>query len=691
MEIDDEVPEGVEVPDLVPRQNVGSFLGSSAAKHLVCNVCPYRTNKSGLLKIHKTYHKLQPGNRFKCKYCPYYVSAMRLLHQHVRLHLQQSGQSHSTGDPGTRIPDEEADPGLQRDSDLDFDGSLKGSKHSCDQCPFICRNKNDFIYHRQFHRQKGSSPFKCHHCPYWVGQKRLLRQHERVHSPSYNIKVNGSSFSQSDGSDYCDNVEMAALKQQIINARSICPVTPTNFTPLDDDEEDEEEGRMEIDETENEALNKESQLLKIGLLKKLHHCTHCPYTNYTAANFKLHEAMHQQRTNEGNRMVYDCQFCSYNTVNKKLLSHHINVHSPQYKPGKDEVIDFEKVDDHVEHTDEVTNGDQPLELTKRSSETDAKTDSATKMEAGKLPADSYAKYKEGSEAAQKFSCDKCPYFTTTCVNYDRHSLLHGCKQRFTCEFCDYSVPTVQLLSEHKKLHVMPNPNLLGLQSVSNMAKLPENFTDDTMPTNLTKNKNQDEQRGSTEKAHDKLALYENSEEFVEPKKLYRCDRCPFTNTRRDNLLAHLKFHMIRSALQCSYCDYSVSKQHLLTQHMKVHFNSDGQFKSSSSSSLADDGSPAKNLVKLESDGTPSAAQNTSETDDNEPEYIDLSELPTLKEEANNNEEDCGKENKGHNQGQGQTEVNGHDASCVCQYCDRTFQSSETKQKHEVQHLVGKKC
>ena len=53
--------------------------------------------------------------------------------------------------------------------------------------------------------------------------------------------------------------------------------------------------------------------------------------------------------------------------------------------------------------------------------------------------------------------------------------------------------------------------------------------------------------------------------------LYRCDRCPYANVRRDHLLTHLKFHMLKSTLACPYCDYSVSKQHHLAQHIKVHF------------------------------------------------------------------------------------------------------------------------
>lgn len=58
--------------------------------------------------------------------------------------------------------------------------------------------------------------------------------------------------------------------------------------------------------------------------------------------------------------------------------------------------------------------------------------------------------------------------------------------------------------------------------------------------------------------HDHLELYENDETATidtEPRKLYRCDRCPYANVRRDHLLTHMRFHLHRSSFHCPYCDY----------------------------------------------------------------------------------------------------------------------------------------
>jgi len=61
-----------------------------ADKTLRCDICPYRTNKLGLLTIHKTYHRPQAKNTYKCPHCPYYVCAPRLLHQHTRIHVDSA-------------------------------------------------------------------------------------------------------------------------------------------------------------------------------------------------------------------------------------------------------------------------------------------------------------------------------------------------------------------------------------------------------------------------------------------------------------------------------------------------------------------------------------------------------------------------------------------------------------------------
>jgi hypothetical protein len=134
----------------------------------------------------------------------------------------------------------------------------------------------------------------------------------------------------------------------------------------------------------------------------------------------------------------------------------------------------------------------------------------------------------------------------------------------------FSVPGYHLLLQHQKLHLSPNPNLLSVQSITNLMELPK------IPSDIAAASSIDPEYGGQDQSLKELPqLYENSAEFTEPKKLFQCDRCPYSNPRRDMLLSHLKFHLLKSELKCPYCDYSVSKQHLLNQHIKIHFNLPG--------------------------------------------------------------------------------------------------------------------
>ena len=307
-------------------------------------------------------------------------------------------------------------------------------------------------------------------------------------------------------------------------------------------------------------------------------------------------------------------------------------------------------------------------------------------------------------AVQKFNCDRCPYATLLRLNFERHVLLHGCKQRFTCEFCDYSVHTYKLLLQHKKLHLMPNPNLLSMQSLSNLMKLPDISADVAAAADFPMNK---DDPISTKGVHDHMALYENSESFMEPKQMYRCERCPFVDSLKENLLSHLKFHMNRSALQFSYCDFSASKPDVLSMHVRFHFvnevqmNSvaenhmellEDQFNQDDAASNSQNDSEAaivlKDEVKLE--------PGVTDAPETEPQVMDYSEFLATSFDDNNNK---GKENECPKVGQVKVQIEvkariqiqvDESDSCICQYCDRLFLSSIVRQKHEKQHLVGQR-
>ena len=631
-----------------------------------CDMCPYRSSKLALIKIHKSYHTPQEGNNFKCSYCNYYVCAQRLLHQHTRLHEQLT--SPTTKDNNNRSPVKVSSSSADS-IQITSSTEVKTYKvYQCEKCPYVSRSKSDFLYHKQFHRPKATSVFKCPHCPYWVQHKRLMKQHTKVHDPNYRNNLTAinklkqkalptkklpqppsvqPSPAKSEGGESTistdDVLELASIKQEVILSK-IYQAALTDIIAVEEEEDahedtlEEEEvkemqdllepEKMEVTNVPTAAaagdvqktkeassepatttteggpqfvqgyvVNKTGHLLANGSYRKMHKCQFCPYTNVRATNLKMHEKMHGFK--EANKEQLQCPHCDYSVGNKGLLTHHLKVHSATYDPLQElfgdaggekdenannspmkEVVVPEKVETSPAKVEEQSPSKEVEEFAPPPTVPAKVKPFLPKLTTADIAAlknnpgftISYDE-KTGERILErtkfkKWCCERCPYATAKRGQFERHLQLHGCKQTYVCDFCDYSVPTYNLLLQHKRLHLLPNPNLLSVQSITNLQHLPEATTEIALLTELY---SADKKNATVGGIHDNWELYENTAQFTEPKKLYRCDRCPYTNVRRDHLLQHLKFHMIPSDLKCPYCDYSVSKQHLLLQHVKVHF------------------------------------------------------------------------------------------------------------------------
>ena len=498
---------------------------SAKPRNFVCSICPYRTYKSKMLKFHNSCHKPQPGvKQVKCKYCPYYVSGARLLSQHMQLHIKHpEGPSIHPGTPEKASPQKvPSSPEVPK-------------RHGCELCPYTTNSKNDFLYHKQFHRPKPTADFKCEHCEYWVTHKRLLKQHMKVHSGEESGSPNVSAVSTPTKSDYSENaliydtVEIAAIKQKIIASK----ITPSiSMTPM--------VSPMKL--ASNCTMgNKRGFMKKDGTYRKVHKCRFCPYMNLRLRNLRLHELMHGRRS--ATNTLMKCPHCNYYVGSKGLLAHHLKVHQPDY--GMDFLPSIDDSSDKRSEASEDSEMEQPIPIQN-------KVDTLFEI----------ARFK-------KYGCEKCPYASAKRAHFQRHVELHGSRQKCKCSFCDYSVPSMNLLSQHTKLHFEPNQNLLAAQSILNLQHLPEMPADVALSSMMA---NVVDSKHPVSVTHDHLELYENAPEDCEPKKIYRCDRCPYANIRRDHLLAHLRCHMTKNEYVCPYCDYSVGKTHVLMQHVKVHFS-----------------------------------------------------------------------------------------------------------------------
>lgn len=497
----------------------------SKPKNFSCKICPYRTYKGKMLKFHMTCHKPQPGvKQVKCKYCPYYVSSNRLLSQHLNLHMQDFKMSQEMSYPVT--PEKSTTP-LSSSSK----SPMQSKRHRCQKCPYTTNSKNDFLYHKQFHRPKPTADYKCDYCDYWVSHRRLIKQHMKVHTECADYDpdaVSPSKLDYSENSLVYDTIEIAAIKQKIIASKILPNLSQSPLV-----------SPMKI-ASSCSVGGRRGFLRKDGSYRKIHQCRHCPYMNIRLRNMKLHEMMHGKRT--ATHPLMKCIHCDYYVGSKGLLAHHMKVHQEDYG------VEF------LEHG-------QKLERSDSMASEESEADSSISLERKVDTLLEITRFK-------KYGCEKCPYATSKRSRFQHHVELHGSKQKCKCDFCDYSVPTMNLLNQHMRLHFEPNQNLLAAQSILNLQYLPEMPADVALASMVANNN----AKNPVSITHDHIDLYENQPEDMEPKKLYRCDRCPYANVRRDNLLAHLRCHMMKNEFACPYCDYSVGKTHVLVQHVKVHFS-----------------------------------------------------------------------------------------------------------------------
>ncbi|XP_076448895.1 uncharacterized protein LOC143285473 isoform X2 [Babylonia areolata] len=517
-------------------------------KRYFCTICPYRTDKRGMLTFHHSYHQPSSQNKYRCKLCPYYVCAPRLLHQHMKCHEENMDDLATLESFGWKSPLEKTPPSSpSKGGKVSFESSPK--RHACEKCPYTTNSKNDFLYHKQFHRPKPAAEYKCEYCDYWVTHRRLLRQHVRLHGEEYqddSVVSSPSKSLASDASAVLDAVEIAAIKQKMI-ANKITASLST-FPAV---------SPMKI-ATQCSVGNRPGYILRDGVYKKLHQCSKCPYTNIRSRNVRLHELMHGWRRSD--HPLMKCPHCDYFVGAKGLLSHHMKVHNQQYRPDPLDSTTFDL--ERREHAPGMAS---------ISAEVDDDGSNSVFLSPD-IPQRQKVDTLLEISRFKKYGCEKCPYASGKRSHFMRHMELHGSRQRHLCQYCDYSVPTMNLLQQHQRIHLMPNQNLLATQSFSNLQHLKEVPADVALASALPPTDSSESVTINV--IHDHLELYENNDTNsfdAEPKKLYRCDRCPYANVRRDHLLTHLRFHLTKSNFHCPYCDYSAPKQQLLTQHIRVHF------------------------------------------------------------------------------------------------------------------------
>ncbi|XP_026757490.2 zinc finger protein 91-like isoform X2 [Galleria mellonella] len=184
------------------------------------------------------------------------------------------------------------------------------------------------------------------------------------------------------------------------------------------------------------------------------------------------------------------------------------------------------------------------------------------------------------------TCTKCPFKTNDKKMLAAHLQQHqpSAQSIFKCYFCPFFVKDEQELVQHLLLHGVTEPEEYISKAMGCKSPLPE-LQGATSTPNSTKR--------------------------------HRCTECPYETNSKSQFMYHEQFHRLPAdtPYKCPQCNYSVSKRHLLHQHLRVH----GILTKKSESE-----------AELEAMST-----NSSRTEDKTDAYVPLEEIPYVWVSAKN--------------------------------------------------------
>ncbi|XP_021182842.3 zinc finger protein Xfin [Helicoverpa armigera] len=140
------------------------------------------------------------------------------------------------------------------------------------------------------------------------------------------------------------------------------------------------------------------------------------------------------------------------------------------------------------------------------------------------------------------TCNKCPYRTSDKKLLIAHLQQHqpSANSIFKCYFCPFFVKDEPELIQHLHLHGISDPEDYIAKAMGTKSPGPEQPAPVTQSFNSTKR--------------------------------HKCIECPYETNSKSQFMYHEQFHRLPAdtPYKCPECNYSVSKRHLLHQHLRVH-------------------------------------------------------------------------------------------------------------------------
>ncbi|KAG8231210.1 hypothetical protein J437_LFUL010907 [Ladona fulva] len=270
------------------------------------------------------------------------------------------------------------------------------------------------------------------------------------------------------------------------------------------------------------------------------------------------------------RTLWKCKKCNYRDASRELILAHVRQHYAAQQHPSSQPMPSQMNSHSSEKADKKLGGDGPLEVIGNENCMGMKTGDSKPYGCGhcgrisnwKHVIQRHCRLKHGGDilvieqpavdgdpsnndmSDSAFKCDKCPFMAKGELELENHFSYHYPRPGavFKCYFCAFYVFQKRDLLLHMRLHA-PDDNL-------DRSKAPASLD------------GSDSADGDLKEKHDS----------PEGGKRYSCVGCPYVSNSKSQFLYHKQFHRPRGVapFKCSFCSYSVSRRHLLHQHLRVH-------------------------------------------------------------------------------------------------------------------------
>ncbi|XP_037977298.2 zinc finger protein 91 isoform X2 [Plutella xylostella] len=399
----------------------------------------------------------------------------------------------------------------------------------CPHCPFWASTASRFHVHIVGHLNK--KPFECSLCKYKSNWRWDITKHIKLKS-ARDPEHNSAKVLMTDETgrrNYSKYNKFLAMP--ILNEAG-----ENEFHYIDQDSANADFS-MDVDDSMNDTNDGANASADVPL--DLH-------TQNNADN--------TQEAKKPKRTLWKCKKCNYKDPSKEALLEHVREHSrapdEEPRPKRPEPKDPGDLAYRCGHCNQLSNWKHVIQRHCR-----LKHDGVIKVIAIEKPKQDQINVTFTEMVTQDF-CTKCPFKTNEKGKLAVHMQQHTPSPLsiFKCYFCPYFVKSEGELYEHLVLHGITDP---------------EEYISKAMDGKCL-----EQQPLSTAKRH-------------------RCSDCPYETNSKSQYMYHEQFHRLPAdtPYKCQECNYSVSKRHLLHQHMRVHGifpKKDGESETDASTSVIDE-------------------------------------------------------------------------------------------------------